>query len=88
MRLPFTKCAISLTDYWSKKRCDDKMCNVTLPGGQKKRCDDCLSQNMQCHSQTVGHRKRYDKSDFHKMSNVTHKLLIIGNDVMRLTYTK
>ncbi len=33
----------------------------------------------------VGHRKGYDETTFCKMCNVTHKLLAIGKDVMRLT---
>ena len=44
--------------------------------------------NVQCHPQTVGHRKRCDETAFHKMHNVTHKLLVIGKDVMRLPFTK
>jgi hypothetical protein len=31
----------------------------------------------------VGHRKRCDKTAFHKMCIVTHSLLVIGKDVMR-----
>ena len=74
MRLPFTKCAI---------------CHSPTVG-HRKRCGDCLSQNMQCHSQTVGHSKRCDETAFHKMCNtyVTHWLLIIAKDVMRLPFPK
>ena len=43
---------------------------------------------MECHSQTVGHRKRCDQTAFHKMCNLTHSLLAIGKDVMRLPFTK
>jgi len=39
---------------------------------------------VQCHSQTVGDRRRFDEIAFHKMCNVTHKLLVIGEDLMRL----
>ena len=39
---------------------------------------DGLSQNVQCHSQAVGHRKRCDETTFHKMCNVTDLLLAIG----------
>ena len=42
---------------------------------------------MQCHSHAVGDRKRCDDSAFHKMCNITHKLLVIGKDVMRLPFT-
>src|SRR6266576_2249447 len=68
MRLPFTKCALLLTSFWSLEKISQ----------------DCLSQNVQCHSLAVGHRKRCDETAFHKMCNVTHKLLVIGKDVMRL----
>ena len=40
---------------------------------------DCLLQHVQCHSLPVGDRKRWDETDFHNMSNVTHILLDIGN---------
>ena len=72
MRLPFTKCAMSLTNCWW----EDKM------------WWDCLSQNVQCHSLPVGHRRRCDETAFHKMHNVTHSLSVIGKDVMRLPSTK
>ena len=38
---------------------------------------DCLSQDMQCHSLPVGHRKRCDEASFHIMCNVTHSLLVM-----------
>src|SRR6266550_1359036 len=59
------------------------------PVSHRERCD-CLSQNaVQCHSLAVGHRKRqYDQAAFHKMCNVTHKLLVIGKDVIKLPFTK
>ncbi len=41
LRLTFTKCSMSLTSFWSRKRCDEtnfhKMCNVTH---LLKRCDE------------------------------------------------
>ncbi len=40
-----------------------------------------------CHSPAVGHRKRGDESAIHKMCNVAHLLLVIGKDVMRLSFT-
>ncbi len=43
-----------------------------------------FSQNVQCHPQTVGHRKRCDETNFHQVCNVTHLLLVIGKNVMRL----
>ena len=39
---------------------------------------------MQFHSLAVGHRKGCDETVFHKMCNVTHKLLVTGKDVMRV----
>ena len=44
--------------------------------------------NVQCHSQTVGNMKRCDGIAFHKMCNVTHSLLVIGRDVMKLPFMK
>ena len=43
---------------------------------------------MQCCSQAVGHRKQCDEIAFHKMCNVTHLLLVIGKDVVRLPFQK
>ena len=71
MRLSFTKCAMSLTTCWS----------------YEKMWWDCLSQNVQYHSLAGGHWKGCDETVFHKMCNVTHKLLAIGKDVMRLPFT-
>ncbi len=48
---------------------------------------DCLSQNVQSHSLPVGYRKRCDETALHKMCNVTHFLLFMGRDVMRLPST-
>ena len=42
---------------------------------------------MQCHSLADGKKKGCDETAFHKMCNVTHKLLVIGKDVMRLPFT-
>ena len=72
MRLPLTKCATSLTSCWS----------------YEKMWWNCLSQNVQCHSLSVGHGKRCDETGFHKMCNVTHNLFVIGKDVIRLPFTK
>ena len=72
MRLPYTRCWMSLTRCWS----------------QEEMWWDCLSQNVQCHSLAVGCRKRCDETAFPKMCNVTHFLLVIGKDVMRLPFTK
>ena len=44
------------------------------------------SQNVQHHSQTVDHRRICDKAVLHKICNVTHKLLVIEKDLMRLTF--
>ena len=38
-------------------------------GGES--CQDCTSQNMQCHSLAVGHRQTYDETAFHKMGNIS-----------------
>jgi hypothetical protein len=71
--LTFRKCAIWLTYCWSSQ----------------KMWWDYLSQNMHCYSQTVGHRKICDETALHKtLCNVTHSLLPIGKDVMRLPFTK
>ena len=45
---------------------------------------ECPSQNVQCHSLPVGHRKGCDKAAFNKICNVTHFLMIIGTDAMSL----
>ena len=71
MKLPFTKCAMSLTDCWSQKRCDET----------------ALYKNLQSHSLAIGHRKRCDGTVFHKMCNIAHLLLVIGNTLMRLPFT-
>ena len=73
MKLPFTECAVSLTSCQSLERFDDTAFNA---------------KKEQCHSQTIGYRKRCHEAIFHKMSNVTHKLLVIGRAMMRLPFTK
>ena len=50
--------------------------NSHTVGHHGKRCDES-SQNVQSHSLAVGHRKGCDENAFHKMSNVTHNLLVI-----------
>ena len=76
------------------ERCDEttfhKMHNVThlLLGIATGVMRSCLSQNMQCHSLAVGHRKICDETACHKMFNVAHKLLVMGKDVMRLSSMK
>ena len=72
MRLSFTKCA---------------MMSLTSCRSLEKMWRDCLSQNVQYHSLPVGHRKRCDETAFHTMCHVTHLLLVIGTDVMRLPFT-
>ena len=99
-KLSFTKCAMSLTPYWYRKRCEEtafhKMCNVThflfiigkdvmrlpftkfampLTGcwSYEKMWWDCLSQNVQCYSQTVGIGKYIQWLSGHNC-NVTHIL--------------
>ena len=93
MRLPFIKCAMSLTNYWPLERM----------------WWDYFSQSVQCHSLPVSHsQKRYDETAihkickvtcfllvigkcdetaFHKMCNVIYSLLVIGKNVMRLPLT-
>src|SRR6266576_3252573 len=91
MRLPSTKCAISLTSCW--ERCDEtafhKMYNfnhlLLIIGKDVMRL---TIANVQCHSQAIGHRKRCDETAFHKMCHVTDFLLAIGKDVMRLPFKK
>jgi len=68
MRMTFTKCALSLTPCWS----------------QEKKWWDCLSKNVQCHSLAANHKKDVMRLPFSKIYNVTHSLLVIGKDVMRL----
>ena len=52
-----------------------------------RRCDEAaFSQNVYCHSLAVGHQKRSDKTDFCKMCSVTHFLLVMGKDVIRLSW--
>ena len=66
------KCVMSLTNCWSY-------------GRMWWNCH--LSQNVQCHSLPVDYRERCDETAFHKMCNITHKLLVIaGKDVMRLVF--
>ena len=72
MRLPFTKYAMLLTRCWSQVK-----------------MWDCPSKNRQCHSLPVGHMKRCDETiALHKISNVTHFLLVIERETMKLPFTK
>ena len=61
----------------------------SLPVDDKRKAVMRLSQNVQCRSLPVGHRKTNDETAFDKMCNVTHLLLVIGKDVawMRLLST-
>ena len=85
MRLPVTKYAMSLTNCWLKEKIWwdylSKMHNLTHRLVTGERWWNCLSQNLQHRSQTVGHR--CNDTAFHKMCNVTHRLLVIGKYVMR-----
>ena len=58
MRPSYTKCAMSLTCCWLLE----------------KMWWNCLWENVQYHWLPVGHRKRCDETELHKMWNVTHKL--------------
>ena len=61
----------------------------SLPIGHRKRCDKAaFDKNVQCHSLPLGHRRRYDNTLFHKVWNVTHFLLVMEKDVIRLSFTK
>ena len=77
-----------------RERCDEtvfhKICNDTHKLLVIKRNVMGLPlTNVQCHSLPVGHRKKCDETAFHKMCmNITHLLLVIGKDVMRLSCTK
>ena len=72
-RMPFRKCGMSLTPCWSKK----------------KMWWDCLSQNVQSHSLSVGNRKKYDETGLDmQVRKCANLLLVIGKDVMRLPFTK
>ena len=93
MGMPFIKHAMSLTGCCSQETMwSDHLsqtCNVThLLLVIEKMWWDCPSQNVQCHSLSVSHRKWCAQSAFHKMCNITDSLLVIGNVVMRLSFTK
>src|SRR6266576_2994373 len=52
-----------------------------------KHVENAGQKDLQCHSQAVGQGKRGDDSAFDKICNVTHSLLVIQKDVMRLPFT-
>ncbi len=74
IRLPLTTCAISLTACLS-------YANMWW---------DSLSQNVQCHHSlaVVIGKDVISLTGFHQICNVTHNLLVIGKDVIRLPFTK
>ena len=45
---------------------------------------NCLSENVQCHSLSVGH----SETAFHKTCNVTYSLLVIEMDMIRICLSK
>ena len=61
---------------------------VSSKHGGKFRLEMRKIRHPMYHSQAVGHRKRCDETALHKMCNVTHLLLVMGKDVMRLPFTK
>ena len=60
----------------------------SLPISHRRIWMRLLLQNVQCHSLAVDHRERCNEPSFHKMSNITHFLLVIGKDMIRLPFTK
>ena len=60
-------------------------CHSLAVGHRKKMWRDCLSQIVQCNS-LAGKRMWWDH--LHKIYNVTHILLVIGKDVMRLIFMR
>ena len=82
---------MSLTSCWSQEEAAfHKMCNVThilLVIGKGAACHK-MCKDVQCHSQTVGHRKICDETVIYRRCNTTHFLLVIGEDEMRLPFTK
>ena len=88
IRLHFPKMWMSPTNcLWWKRSWDCLSQNVQghlLPVGNRKRYSEtALQKNLQCHSQTDCHRKGFDQTAFHKMCNITHILLAIGNILIR-----
>ena len=59
----------------------------SLAVGHRQQCHETISQNVQCYSLAVRDRKRGDESTIHKMCHVTHSLLVIRKDVMRVPFT-
>ncbi len=57
------------------------------PVGCRITCDETVFNKMSCHSQAASHMKWCDETAFHRVHNVTHKLLIRGKGVMRLPST-
>ena len=90
MRAHFRKCAMTLTRCWSYENtyvmrlsCTKYAMSLTDCWSQEKMWWDYLyKQNVQCHSQTVGHRKASDDTTLHKMCNTTYWLLVMRKDVM------
>ena len=93
MRMQVRKFMMPLTSYWSKKKMGWDCFSQTMQyhsqavGQRKRMWWDSLSQVMQSHSLAVCHRKRCDGTTFHKTWNATHKLLVMGKDVMKLLST-
>ena len=84
--MPFRKMCMSLTNCGSQDKSDEiaSQKNVqchSLSVGHRIRCDENSSlKNVQYHSPTVCHRTRCDAT-FRRLGNVTHTLLVIGQDV-------
>ena len=63
-------------------------CAMSLAFCWEKMQWDCLSHNEQCHSLAVGHMTSCHETASHTTWNITHMLLVIGTDMMRLAFTK
>ena len=60
----------------------------SLAVDHRKGCDEtAFHKNVQSHAQPVDH-SLCDETAFHKLCNGTHKLLVIGKDVMRQPFMK
>ena len=90
LRIQVRKFVMSLTCCWSKERCDDiafhKICKdpthfLLVIGKDMMKLP---STKYECHSHPVDHRKRCNETASHKICNATHKLMVIGKDVIRL----
>jgi hypothetical protein len=74
---------VGIEKTWQNCLSQNVQCYLLL-ASQRHSCDR-TAQNVQCYSHTVGHRWRCDETALHKMCDVTHSLLVIWKNVMKLT---